>query len=228
LTRAARADCQSRNDHPCGHFPLGRGSGRQAKINPRDGLGCPGRLEWRVQIRRLAWRRQYSLHAADQSRTPVRPWQPLPTTASDQGNAAVLNYLVARAFRREVGFPVVMCLLEKTRVKERLPGTTRIVVQRYWRPRVCAIGAPSHCHRLFQQFSACDSSMPAHYPSELGIGNASAGDSGNGRRSCGAFQSCDLHAELHATSGGRYGAFLFATYALVLGVAEVAALGATP
>jgi len=34
--------------------------------------------------------------------------------------------------------------------------------------------------------------------------------------------------KLHATSGGRYGAFLFATYALVLGVAEVVALGAMP
>jgi len=32
---------------------------------------------------------------------------------------------------------------------------------------------------------------------------------------------------LHATSGGRYGAFLFATYALVLGVAEVVTLKAT-
>jgi hypothetical protein len=34
--------------------------------------------------------------------------------------------------------------------------------------------------------------------------------------------------KLHAASGGRYGAFLFATYALVLGVAEVVALRATP
>jgi hypothetical protein len=34
--------------------------------------------------------------------------------------------------------------------------------------------------------------------------------------------------KLHATSGGRYGAFLFATYALVLGVAEVVTLTATP
>lgn len=34
--------------------------------------------------------------------------------------------------------------------------------------------------------------------------------------------------KLHATSGGRYGAFLFATYALVLGVAEVVTLRATP
>jgi hypothetical protein len=33
--------------------------------------------------------------------------------------------------------------------------------------------------------------------------------------------------KLHATSGGRYGAFLFATYALVLGVAEVVTLRAT-
>ena len=32
--------------------------------------------------------------------------------------------------------------------------------------------------------------------------------------------------KLHATSGGRYGAFLFATYALVLGVAEVVTLRA--
>lgn len=31
---------------------------------------------------------------------------------------------------------------------------------------------------------------------------------------------------LHASSGGRYGAFLFATYALVLGVAEVVTLRA--
>jgi hypothetical protein len=31
---------------------------------------------------------------------------------------------------------------------------------------------------------------------------------------------------LHATSGGRYGAFLFATYALVLGLAEVVTLRA--
>jgi uncharacterized membrane protein YhaH (DUF805 family) len=31
---------------------------------------------------------------------------------------------------------------------------------------------------------------------------------------------------LHAASGGKYGAFLFATYALVLGVAEVVTLGA--
>ncbi|MGI8992025.1 MAG: DUF5367 family protein [Bryobacteraceae bacterium] len=31
---------------------------------------------------------------------------------------------------------------------------------------------------------------------------------------------------LHATSGGRYGAFLFATYALALGVAEVVTLRA--
>jgi hypothetical protein len=34
--------------------------------------------------------------------------------------------------------------------------------------------------------------------------------------------------KLHATSGGRYGAFLFATYALVLGMAEVVTLRATP
>lgn len=34
--------------------------------------------------------------------------------------------------------------------------------------------------------------------------------------------------KLHATSGGRYGAFLFATYALVLGVAEVVTLRAVP
>jgi len=34
--------------------------------------------------------------------------------------------------------------------------------------------------------------------------------------------------KLHATAGGRYGAFLFATYALVLGVAEVVTLRATP
>ena len=34
--------------------------------------------------------------------------------------------------------------------------------------------------------------------------------------------------KLHATSGSRYGAFLFATYALVLGMAEVVTLRATP
>jgi hypothetical protein len=34
--------------------------------------------------------------------------------------------------------------------------------------------------------------------------------------------------KLHATSGGKYGAFLFATYALVLGLAEVVTLRATP
>jgi hypothetical protein len=34
--------------------------------------------------------------------------------------------------------------------------------------------------------------------------------------------------KLHATSGGRYGAFLFATYALVLGMAEVVTLRAKP
>jgi hypothetical protein len=34
--------------------------------------------------------------------------------------------------------------------------------------------------------------------------------------------------KLHAASGGRYGAFLFATYVLVLGVAEVVTLRATP
>ena len=34
--------------------------------------------------------------------------------------------------------------------------------------------------------------------------------------------------KLHATSGGKYGAFLFATYALVLGVAEVVTLRAAP
>jgi hypothetical protein len=33
---------------------------------------------------------------------------------------------------------------------------------------------------------------------------------------------------LHAASGGRYGAFLFATYALVLGVAEVVTLRGQP
>jgi Family of unknown function (DUF5367) len=33
---------------------------------------------------------------------------------------------------------------------------------------------------------------------------------------------------LHATSGGRYGAFLFAIYAVVLAIAEVATLKATP
>ena len=32
--------------------------------------------------------------------------------------------------------------------------------------------------------------------------------------------------KLHSTSGGRYGAFLFATYALVLGVAEIVTLRA--
>ena len=34
--------------------------------------------------------------------------------------------------------------------------------------------------------------------------------------------------KLQATSGGRYGAFLFATYAVVLGMAEVVTLRATP
>jgi|SRR5882724_411645 len=34
--------------------------------------------------------------------------------------------------------------------------------------------------------------------------------------------------KLHAASGGRYGAFLFATYALVLGMAEAVTLRATP
>ena len=34
--------------------------------------------------------------------------------------------------------------------------------------------------------------------------------------------------KLHATSGGRYGAFLFATYAVVLGLAEVVTLRAAP
>jgi hypothetical protein len=34
--------------------------------------------------------------------------------------------------------------------------------------------------------------------------------------------------KLHATSGGRYGALLFATYAVVLGMAEVVTLRATP
>jgi hypothetical protein len=34
--------------------------------------------------------------------------------------------------------------------------------------------------------------------------------------------------KLHATSGGRYGAFLFITYALVLGMAEVVTLRAKP
>jgi Family of unknown function (DUF5367) len=34
--------------------------------------------------------------------------------------------------------------------------------------------------------------------------------------------------KLHETSGGRYGAFLFATYALVLGMAEVVTLRAQP
>jgi hypothetical protein len=34
--------------------------------------------------------------------------------------------------------------------------------------------------------------------------------------------------KLHAASGGRYGAFLFAAYALVLGMAEVVTLRATP
>jgi hypothetical protein len=33
---------------------------------------------------------------------------------------------------------------------------------------------------------------------------------------------------LQASSGGRYGAFLFAAYVLVLGVAEVVTLKATP
>jgi hypothetical protein len=34
--------------------------------------------------------------------------------------------------------------------------------------------------------------------------------------------------KLHATSAGRYGAFLFATYGLVLGVAELVSLRASP
>src|ERR1700751_2172803 len=34
--------------------------------------------------------------------------------------------------------------------------------------------------------------------------------------------------KLHATSGGRYGALLFATYAIVLGIAEVITLRVTP
>lgn len=34
--------------------------------------------------------------------------------------------------------------------------------------------------------------------------------------------------KLHATSGGRYGALLFATYAFVLGIAEIVTLRATP
>jgi hypothetical protein len=34
--------------------------------------------------------------------------------------------------------------------------------------------------------------------------------------------------KLHASSGGRYGALLFATYAIVLGIAEIVTLHATP
>jgi hypothetical protein len=34
--------------------------------------------------------------------------------------------------------------------------------------------------------------------------------------------------KLHATSAGRYGAFLFATYGLVLGVAELVSMRASP
>lgn len=34
--------------------------------------------------------------------------------------------------------------------------------------------------------------------------------------------------KIHETSGGKYGAFLFATYALVLGMAEIVTLKATP
>ena len=34
--------------------------------------------------------------------------------------------------------------------------------------------------------------------------------------------------KLHASSGGRYGALLFATYAVVLGMAEAVTLRATP
>jgi hypothetical protein len=34
--------------------------------------------------------------------------------------------------------------------------------------------------------------------------------------------------KLHVASGGRYGAFLFATYAVVLGVAELVTIRATP
>jgi hypothetical protein len=37
-----------------------------------------------------------------------------------------------------------------------------------------------------------------------------------------------LMPRLQASSGGRYGAFLFAAYALVLGIAEVVTLRATP
>jgi hypothetical protein len=33
---------------------------------------------------------------------------------------------------------------------------------------------------------------------------------------------------LHAASGGRYGTFLFATYAIVLGLAEVVTLRSAP
>jgi len=34
--------------------------------------------------------------------------------------------------------------------------------------------------------------------------------------------------KIHESSGGKYGAFLFATYALVLGMAEIVTLRATP
>ena len=77
----------------------------------------------------------------------------------------------------------------------------------------------------------CDPSMAAHRTCKLDVGHASVGHSGNDRRSARLAVLSNLAIfmpKLHATSGGRYGAFLFATYALVLGVAEVVTLRATP
>jgi hypothetical protein len=56
---------------------------------------------------------------------------------------------------------------------------------------------------------------------------------GSGPRRCGVlgeseYKQCGHLPKLHATSGGRYAAFLFATYALVLEVAEVVTLSAKP
>lgn len=73
-----------------------------------------------------------------------------------------------------------------------------------------------------------DPALAAYLGIPMGVGDAATGDSGNDWRGPGALDLAVFMPKLHAELGGRYGAFLFMTYAVVLAIAELVTLRAQP
>jgi hypothetical protein len=74
----------------------------------------------------------------------------------------------------------------------------------------------------------CDSALAPRPGGALGHSYASSGHSRNDWRSVVLSHLGTFMPKLDAASGGRYGAYLSFTYAVVLGLAEIVTLRATP